>query len=292
MFEAAAEFSADQPEMVAQDVEQRRVRVGGDRDLASVYGQGNGHRRSRRWCANLYQRRDVEKRADAGLDLRRRRHRRVDRLFPEPARHPGDRHRAHRHRLRRLRQSPAGFLRATGATARRSKLSPGAASTCMPNSPTASATIGAIAGSRPMAVSPRCGIAAPHAPGWLSERVAVGRRLGSPETTAQVHPARFTAAMMRAAEAQGAELRHRAGHRARYRRRAASPGSRSTARRSLSAPTMPSSSRWGRGRSWPPAGFACRRSSGSRGTASFSTPDRRSRPRPPFSNTAKPPARC
>src|SRR4051795_3064631 len=46
-----------------------------------------------------------------------------------------------------------------------------------------------------------------HALGWLSERVAVGRRLGSPETTAQVHPARFTAAMMRAAEAQGAELR-------------------------------------------------------------------------------------
>ena len=39
--------------------------------------------------------------------------------------------------------------------------------------------------------------------GWLSERVAVGRRLGSPETTAQVHPAQFTAAMMRAAEAKG-----------------------------------------------------------------------------------------
>lgn len=47
----------------------------------------------------------------------------------------------------------------------------------------------------------------PPAPGWLSERVAVGRRLGSAETTAQVHPARFTEAMMRAAEAQGAELR-------------------------------------------------------------------------------------
>jgi glycine/D-amino acid oxidase-like deaminating enzyme len=47
----------------------------------------------------------------------------------------------------------------------------------------------------------------PHELGWLSERVAVGRRLGSAETTAQVHPARFTAAMMRAAEAQGAELR-------------------------------------------------------------------------------------
>lgn len=47
----------------------------------------------------------------------------------------------------------------------------------------------------------------PQALGWLSERVAVGGRLGSPETTAQVHPARFTRAMMRAAERHGAELR-------------------------------------------------------------------------------------
>lgn len=43
--------------------------------------------------------------------------------------------------------------------------------------------------------------------GWLSDRVAVTRALGSPETTAQVHPAAFAAAMMRAAEAQGATLR-------------------------------------------------------------------------------------
>jgi glycine/D-amino acid oxidase-like deaminating enzyme len=35
----------------------------------------------------------------------------------------------------------------------------------------------------------------------------VTRQLGTPETTAQVHPARFTAAMMRAAQMQGAELR-------------------------------------------------------------------------------------
>ncbi|MGD9615728.1 MAG: NAD(P)/FAD-dependent oxidoreductase [Alphaproteobacteria bacterium] len=47
----------------------------------------------------------------------------------------------------------------------------------------------------------------PHALDWLSTRVVVGSRLGSPETTAQVHPARFTAAMMRAAEIDGAELR-------------------------------------------------------------------------------------
>ena len=35
---------------------------------------------------------------------------------------------------------------------------------------------------------------------WLSEGVVVDRRLGSTATTAQVDPARFTAAMMRAAE--------------------------------------------------------------------------------------------
>src|SRR5690349_7589349 len=43
---------------------------------------------------------------------------------------------------------------------------------------------------------------------WVSRGVAVNQRLGSPATTAQVHPERFTAAMMRAAQAQGAELRH------------------------------------------------------------------------------------
>lgn len=43
--------------------------------------------------------------------------------------------------------------------------------------------------------------------GWLAPEVAVTRTLGSPETTAQVHPAYFTQALMRAAQAQGAELR-------------------------------------------------------------------------------------
>jgi glycine/D-amino acid oxidase-like deaminating enzyme len=43
--------------------------------------------------------------------------------------------------------------------------------------------------------------------GWLSRHVAVDRRLGSPETTAQVHPGAFTGAMMRAAASQGAALR-------------------------------------------------------------------------------------
>jgi glycine/D-amino acid oxidase-like deaminating enzyme len=42
---------------------------------------------------------------------------------------------------------------------------------------------------------------------WLAEDAVIDRRLGSRETTAQVHPGAFTAAMMRAAEGQGAELR-------------------------------------------------------------------------------------
>ena len=42
---------------------------------------------------------------------------------------------------------------------------------------------------------------------WLSDVVSVGRRLGRPETTAQVHPGQFAAAMMAAAQAQGAQLR-------------------------------------------------------------------------------------
>jgi glycine/D-amino acid oxidase-like deaminating enzyme len=42
---------------------------------------------------------------------------------------------------------------------------------------------------------------------WLAAGVSVSQRLGSTETTAQVHPAKFTAAMMQAAEARGAELR-------------------------------------------------------------------------------------
>jgi glycine/D-amino acid oxidase-like deaminating enzyme len=43
--------------------------------------------------------------------------------------------------------------------------------------------------------------------GWLSENVAVNQLLGSAETTAQVIPGAFAAAMMSAAQAQGAELR-------------------------------------------------------------------------------------
>jgi glycine/D-amino acid oxidase-like deaminating enzyme len=42
---------------------------------------------------------------------------------------------------------------------------------------------------------------------WLSAEVSVTQALGTPETTAQVHPAAFIAALMRAAQAHGAELR-------------------------------------------------------------------------------------
>jgi glycine/D-amino acid oxidase-like deaminating enzyme len=42
---------------------------------------------------------------------------------------------------------------------------------------------------------------------WVSPHVEIGRQLGSPEDTAQVHPALFTAAMMRMAQQHGAELR-------------------------------------------------------------------------------------
>ena len=41
---------------------------------------------------------------------------------------------------------------------------------------------------------------------WVSDSVAIGQRLGVPETTAQVHPGAFTKAMMQAAEANGATL--------------------------------------------------------------------------------------
>ncbi len=42
---------------------------------------------------------------------------------------------------------------------------------------------------------------------WLSERVTITGRLGSPETTALVEPRAFTTGLMRAAEVNGAELR-------------------------------------------------------------------------------------
>jgi glycine/D-amino acid oxidase-like deaminating enzyme len=41
---------------------------------------------------------------------------------------------------------------------------------------------------------------------WLSANVRLDRRLGSPDTTAQVHPGQFTLAMMKAAGSTGARL--------------------------------------------------------------------------------------
>jgi glycine/D-amino acid oxidase-like deaminating enzyme len=48
---------------------------------------------------------------------------------------------------------------------------------------------------------------APSALGWLSSGIVIAQRLGTPETTAIVHPRKFTAAIMGAALALGAELR-------------------------------------------------------------------------------------
>ena len=44
-------------------------------------------------------------------------------------------------------------------------------------------------------------------PGWLSPNISIHGQLGSMGTTAQVQPAAFTAGMMHAAQARGAELR-------------------------------------------------------------------------------------
>jgi glycine/D-amino acid oxidase-like deaminating enzyme len=51
------------------------------------------------------------------------------------------------------------------------------------------------------------GQASRHRLPWVSDGIALNDRLGTTETTAQVHPGRFTQAMMRAAETHGAELR-------------------------------------------------------------------------------------
>jgi glycine/D-amino acid oxidase-like deaminating enzyme len=59
-------------------------------------------------------------------------------------------------------------------------------------------TYGGSMGRRPQAST--------HRIDWLSNQVSVNQRLGSTETTAQVHPAKFTAAMMQAAQSQGAGL--------------------------------------------------------------------------------------
>jgi hypothetical protein len=63
---------------------------------------------------------------------------------------------------------------------------------------------------------------------WMSDEVTVAQALGSPETTAQVHPGQFTQAMMRAAAAPGRGIAPRPRHRHRTGRR---PGHRGRNRR-------------------------------------------------------------
>jgi len=61
-----------------------------------------------------------------------------------------------------------------------------------------------------MAARERTAVAGGHratAPSWLDGAGIVTGALGSPETTAQVHPARFTAALLDGARARGATLR-------------------------------------------------------------------------------------
>jgi glycine/D-amino acid oxidase-like deaminating enzyme len=65
------------------------------------------------------------------------------------------------------------------------------------------ATYGAFAAARETRAQRR----RPHSHAWLADTVMVGRRLGSPDTTAQVHPARFTQSMLQAAQRCGATLR-------------------------------------------------------------------------------------
>jgi glycine/D-amino acid oxidase-like deaminating enzyme len=48
---------------------------------------------------------------------------------------------------------------------------------------------------------------APAALDWLSAGTVISGRIGTPDTTAIVHPRKFTTAMMRAAQEQGAQLR-------------------------------------------------------------------------------------
>jgi len=63
-------------------------------------------------------------------------------------------------------------------------------------------TYGGHAGARAGGNGRRAGLR----PAWLADGVTVERRLGTTESTAQVHPALFTKAMMAAAEAHGARL--------------------------------------------------------------------------------------
>jgi glycine/D-amino acid oxidase-like deaminating enzyme len=144
---------------------------------------------------------------NACADLRRRGDRRLDRLFLEPPRDRDHRLRAHGARLCGVRQigrflafdwcdgTPLAPL-ARRSFALHHRLAQEIGNDWNYRRLT---TYGGSMGLRQHGSA--------HGIDWLSASVSVNQRLGSTETTAQVHPGKFTAAMMRAAQARGAELR-------------------------------------------------------------------------------------
>ena len=87
-----------------------------------------------------------------------------------------------------------------------------------------------------------------HDPEWLRAEGHLTQKLGSVGTTAQVHPGQFTAAMMRAAEVRGAELR--SGQVTGLSRDAGCTGPRRRGRGGEVIEATRLSPRWGRGRFW------------------------------------------
>ena len=143
------------------------------------------------------------------IDLWRRGHRGGNRLLPEPPGGTSHRHRADRGSLRRFGQ--VGGLSRTRLVRRDGSRGPRASQLRAARTPAErSVSIGATAASTHLAVSSdrgsTTGLETVRRELGLSG-VTISRRLGSPELTAQVHPARFTRALMRAAELGGAELR-------------------------------------------------------------------------------------
>ena len=102
-------------------------------------------------------------------------------------------------------------------------------------------------------------VVARRGPAWLGERALVQGRLGTQATTAQVHPARFTEAMLQAAIGMGASCAGLVTDVVLDPGRTTAWASWSTAR--CSRP-MPWSSRWGHGPWRPCAGCRCRRCTG------------------------------
>ena len=110
---------------------------------------------------------------------------------------------------------------------------------------------------------------------WLSAGIVIAQRLGTTETTAMLHPGKFTAAMMQAAQQHGAELRRgRVTGLVRDADGSTVAGVEPTA---ASSRRMRSSSRSGRGRCSRPVGWSCRPCSGGEVRASSTTSAKMSR---------------